>query len=59
MLEAGLLFRRLAKITLAIDRKFAKNACFSGVLASVVPASLLKLFLSAALAEIPIGSRDP
>ena len=37
-------FRRV-KITSAIHRKLAKNACFSGVLASVVPASLLKLFL--------------
>src|SRR5208337_4539396 len=42
-------FRRRSKITSAIHRKLAKNACFSGVLASVVPASLLKLFLSAAL----------
>ena len=40
--------RRRSKITSAIHRKLAKNACFSGVLASVVPASLLKLFLSAA-----------
>ena len=46
------LLRRRSKITSAIHRKLAKNACFSGVLASVVPASLLKLFLSAALAPM-------
>jgi hypothetical protein len=41
--------RRRSKITSAIPSGSVKNALFSGILPTITPARLLKLFLSAAL----------